>query len=763
MVNVSGAATISEASIGVATIGFASITNEIVGTSTVGFLSVTDASLSGIVTFTGDIDINADVDIDGFLRVNDLTVTGVTTLNVADIVDAEIDVAEITDATISTSRIGFSSVGIITVGYGNTEDGSFFRTGVGTIVGFTTITGDLFVDGNVTVTGVSSYAQLDADQSRIGILTVNKYLDADFIGSGPIGFATFNDISVNSGVFTSIGATNVNVSGVLTATELEVTDLDVKRNLVVGGITTLGGIGATGITTTRGDLYVGGDLFVKDDIFYDEISGRNLDISGVGTINNLFVNSGIVTTLLVDDLDVNNGFATVFTATAATFTDAKAGIITVTDRLFVTGISTFAGIVTFVENVSFLKDVKIDNELVVDGPTNGSDLFLSGSLAAIGASIRKAQFDEILSGVTTTDYLSVGFAATIGIVTATDAYVDNLYVGIVQSEEIQNTGIITTVDLTVYEETILQELTVNGEVGINSTVTVNGEVEILADVDISGIITSLGADIQGDLLVSGVTTTGSLEVDGGYFYASGLSTFNDGLTVNNELNVDTIRANLGFVTTISGTELTYDIVGINTTLTVTGQSEFIGIASFSNIDVDVTANINTLNVSGLASISSADIDILYANDLTYNIGVGTDLTLATAGVGTATINEANITQANIGIASISGQLNYNDVVSTDAARVITATTSDSLLFTLGAGFRSVEFTVTADTLTDIESVKIHATRFGSNVFFNEYSVVGSGPSLGTYNVVDNAGSTELRVVPPTSDSIRYTIYVVAHS
>jgi hypothetical protein len=31
-------------------------------------------------------------------------------------------------------------------------------------------------------------------------------------------------------------------------------------------------------------LYVGGDLYVKDDITYDEVSGRNLYISGIGTI-----------------------------------------------------------------------------------------------------------------------------------------------------------------------------------------------------------------------------------------------------------------------------------------------------------------------------------------------------------------------------------------------------------------------------------------------------------------------------------------------
>ena len=47
-----------------------------------------------------------------------------------------------------------------------------------------------------------------------------------------------------------------------------------------------------GITTTGGDLYVGGDLHVLDDIFYDEISGRNIDITGTATINELKLGSG---------------------------------------------------------------------------------------------------------------------------------------------------------------------------------------------------------------------------------------------------------------------------------------------------------------------------------------------------------------------------------------------------------------------------------------------------------------------------------------
>ena len=72
---------------------------------------------------------------------------------------------------------------------------------------------------------------------------------------------------------------SVNTTGIITASSFS------GNNLNVTGITTLASAG--GITTTGGDLYVGGDLFVLDDIVYDEVDGRNLNISGVATVGTI--------------------------------------------------------------------------------------------------------------------------------------------------------------------------------------------------------------------------------------------------------------------------------------------------------------------------------------------------------------------------------------------------------------------------------------------------------------------------------------------
>ena len=68
---------------------------------------------------------------------------------------------------------------------------------------------------------------------------------------------------------------------------------NINGTLNVTGITTLSSSG--GITTTGGDFYVGGDLYVLDDVVYDEVNGRNINISGIATLGTVQISSGIVT------------------------------------------------------------------------------------------------------------------------------------------------------------------------------------------------------------------------------------------------------------------------------------------------------------------------------------------------------------------------------------------------------------------------------------------------------------------------------------
>ena len=143
-----------------------------------------------------------------------------------------------------------------------------------------------------------------------------------------VGFSTFTDNVFVSGISTFVGVSsflssvnvtsNVTIGGTLQVGDtIFGTDID-TRNLRSSGITTLASAG--GITTTGGDLYVGGDLFVKDDIVYDEVTGRNINITGIGTIEQLVVpgNAGIGS-LNVTGISTLGG--TLSVAGVATFSD----------------------------------------------------------------------------------------------------------------------------------------------------------------------------------------------------------------------------------------------------------------------------------------------------------------------------------------------------------------------------------------------------------------------------------------------------------
>ena len=96
-------------------------------------------------------------------------------------------------------------------------------------------------------------------------------------------------------------------------------------NSAAGNFDVGGALSVTGVSTFTGDLYVGGDLYVADDIVYDEVTGRNINISGVGTIAHLIVGTAVTT----DSEGIRVAgvvTATSFTGSGANLTDVISGI-----------------------------------------------------------------------------------------------------------------------------------------------------------------------------------------------------------------------------------------------------------------------------------------------------------------------------------------------------------------------------------------------------------------------------------------------------
>ena len=111
-------------------------------------------------------------------------------------------------------------------------------------------------------------------------------------------------------------------------------NLNIAANLQVTGLSTF-----VGVVTTTNDLYVGGDLYVKDDIVYDEVNGRQINISGVGTFGSIYIGG---TEVISSSLALEN-----VSSLDSTTTSTVQGVIfsggtpNTFDSLNITGIATF--------------------------------------------------------------------------------------------------------------------------------------------------------------------------------------------------------------------------------------------------------------------------------------------------------------------------------------------------------------------------------------------------------------------------------------
>ena len=132
---------------------------------------------------------------------------------------------------------------------------------------------------------------------------------------------------------------------------------------VVGGIASVTQLNVTGISTFVGiitaqsDVFFDGNLTVGGDINLDEITSRNLDVTGIATIASLGV-SGVTTS---QHLNVT-GVSTLGTVSS----------------LFVSGLSTFSSNVSFASSALFG-----DNDKLLFGDGNDLELYHNGTASYI--------------------------------------------------------------------------------------------------------------------------------------------------------------------------------------------------------------------------------------------------------------------------------------------------------------------------------------------------------------------------------------------
>ena len=266
------------------------------------------------------------LEVIGGIGVTDINATGIAT------VKKTLQVGS-SGTVISAFESGLVGIGTTNPAYlldVRTSTGATTGTTVLYVQGDATVTGNLDVAGhiqydevtgrNLYISGLSTFVGVSTFESAVGFRT-----DVFISGmSTVVGVATFRDDVFVDG--------NLNVSGDIsydqvTGREIYISGLSTFVGLssfvsgvYIGGITTTAGSG--GITTTGGDLYVGGDLHVKGDaeiigvLTATTFSGSaSIGLSSEGT----YVGAGV--SLL--NLASTNG-------TAWTISDPSSGVATAT-------------------------------------------------------------------------------------------------------------------------------------------------------------------------------------------------------------------------------------------------------------------------------------------------------------------------------------------------------------------------------------------------------------------------------------------------
>ena len=215
-----------------------------------------------------------------------------------------------------------AKLGINTGTAANAGDGSALRAG-GNIINAnfdeiyeyfgdgTTLDADLAGKWLAVATGINTL-------SNIGIGTTNPWNALTVLGNASI-----------TGVTTSSGGFSGDITGTVTGNVYN-TGISTFQDVLVSGASTITGKSTfTGIGTFSSDLYVGGNLYTLGDITYDEVNGRNISVTGVGT----------VAYLGVTDINVS-GFST-FSGLSTTGSDLYIG-----DSLYVSQDATVTGVIT---------------------------------------------------------------------------------------------------------------------------------------------------------------------------------------------------------------------------------------------------------------------------------------------------------------------------------------------------------------------------------------------------------------------------------
>ena len=494
----------------------------------------------------------------------------------------------------------------------------------------------------------------------------------------------------------------------------------IQNNYVSTGTTVTSiGIGSIGISTAHTAVGSISTTFVfldpragRSDLYYLQAYQSILDEVGIttGYVQDLYVNSGIITTAGISSARVDNFFATSGIVTTAGISSAW-----INDLYVNSGIITTAGI----------SSARVDNLYVNSGIITTANIN-AGIITTANIVTEYVNTANINAGIITTANITTSNINTAnintGILTTANINTANINTGII-------TGLIATTILTpnayitsgIITNLYTTTLSVNTNyvsVGfVTNLYAVSGVVTNLYSTTSSinqayinaGILTTAGissATINNLYANSGIVTNLTAQVS--YFQNTNT---NFGITTN--LYVENAFVNSGYVTSIV-------IQNASITTSYAGNS-FVnsGVSTFLN--VTGISTINTLNVN-VGVITSASITTEYVNTANINTGILTTAGISSARVGNLYVNSGIVTTLTV-------QQSYFNELNANTGVVTTAHISTSYINAqyVNSGF-ATSFDIDTAYITSGIVTDLNATTLLANT---AYINVGIGTTLST--------------------------------
>jgi cytoskeletal protein CcmA (bactofilin family) len=729
-------------------------------------LTVANAALSGVTTIGTTLDVNGDLDVDGYTELDTtnisetLNVVGLTTLGSNVDINADLDV----DGT--TELDGLNVDGTTTLD-GTTIDGTLV------VNGDIDLSGDIDVDGyteldtvnvseKLNVVGVSTFGSdvdinasvnISTNLDVIGDLDIDGYTELDTVNVSEklnvVGVSTFgSDVDINA---------SVDISGDLDVdgyTELDTVNVSEKLNVV--GVSTFGSdVDINASVDISGDLDVVGDLDVDGYTELDTVNvSEKLNVVGVSTFGS--------------DVDINASVNISTNLDVDGYTELDT--VNVSEKLNVVGVSTFGSDLDINASVNISTNLDVVGDLDVDGYTELDTVNVSEKLNVVGVSTFESDVDInanvdisgelVVDGTSDLDHLNVvglsTFASNVDINADldVDGYTELDTVNV--SEKLNVVGvstfgsdvdinasvnISTNLDVDGYTEldtvNVSEKLNVVGVSTFGSDLDINASVNISTNLDVDGDTELDGLNVDGTTTLDGTTIDGTLVVNGDIDLSGDLDV--DGYTELDTVNVSEKLNVVGVSTFASAVDINSD-VDISGELVVDGTSDLdhlnvVGLSTFaSNVDinasvdisgelvVDGTSDLDHLNVTGLSTFTS-NVDINASVDISGELIVD----------GTSDLDELNV----VGLSTFTSNVDINASVDISGELVVDGTSDLDHLNVTGIATISERLDVNGDlhdisgtiSLDNVDvSGIVSATRFDGdlNALGNTYYVAATG-------------------------------------